>query len=313
MIRFALFRNRFSSSIARQQMPWYAFAHDIRHHAPEFKDKQSCPLISLTEYGDNISMNGSYRHSDNAIAVHGIEGDYDAGMIDPAAAYMRMVELRLKALIITTPSHVPATPRWRVLMPLGRPCAIDARRALVERLNGALAGVLAPESATATQCFYIGKVYATAMHYQVFESFGRRIDEAHEIASIAMAINERAPGDGGHTNAEWKALSRDQQYDSIHAAFANKDGRHEAARRLSIMMAQDGAGVEDIRAELVTLLGADTRGGEGGQRNLARDIKSFPEWAVRTIGAPKADSLARADASISNLLGRSLQCNTKSG
>lgn len=311
MIRFALFRNRFSSSIARHQMAWHDFAHDIRHHATEFKEKQACPLISLTEYGDNVSMNGSFRHMDNAIAVHGIEGDYDAGEISPEAAYARMIELRLKALIVTTPSHTPAVPRWRVLMPLAAPVAVDARRGLVERLNGAFGGTLAPESATATQCFYIGKVYATAIHYRVYESYGRRIDEAHEIAPIPMAINERAPGDGGHTNAEWKALGREGQYDAIRAAFANKDGRHEAARRLSIMMAQDGATLEEIRAELTALMGADTRGGAGGERNLARDIKTFPEWAMRKIGTPKADSLARADASISNLLGRSLQHNGK--
>lgn len=308
MIRFALFRNRFSSSIARKQMPWHDFAHDIRHHVPEYKDKQACPLISLTEYGNNVSMNGSYRHADNVIAVYGIEGDYDAGQVSPADVHRRMIALRLKSLIVTTPSHTPAAPRWRILMPLLRPCPIQARRGFVERLNGALAGILAPESATVTQCFYIGKVYATAIHYEVLESFGRRIDEATEIMPERMAISERPAGDGGHSDAEWKALSREQKYDSVRAAFANKDGRHEASRRMAIMMAQDGATADEIRAELIALMGADTRSGDG-RRNLARDIATFPEWAVRKIGAPKADSLARADASVGNLL-RSLQRNT---
>lgn len=308
MIRFALFRDWFSRTITRREMAWHDFANDVRHHAPEFKDKHACPLISLTEYGDSPSMNGSYRHIANAIAVHGIEGDYDAGELSPVDAYRRLLSLRLKALIVTTPSHVPAAPRWRVLMPLARPCPIETRRSLVERLNGAFVGILAAESATATQCFYIGKVYSTAMHYRVFESFGRCIDEAAEIAPIPMAIIQRSSINGaGVSDAEWKSLDRDEQYDAVRAAFVNKDGRHEAARRLSVMMAQDGADADTIRDELLALIGDDVRSGDKGQRNLLRDIKTFPEWAVRTIGAPKADAMTRADASISSLLRRSLQ------
>jgi hypothetical protein len=171
---------------------------------------------------------------------------------------------------------------------------------LVERLNGALAGILAPESATATQCFYIGKVLSTAAHYRVYESFGRCIDQATEILPFPMAIVER-PDQMNVSDAEWKTLSRDEQYERVHAAFANKDGRHEAARRLAVMMAQDGADVQTIRDELTALFGDDHMSADG-KRNLLRDIKTFPEWAVRTIGAPKADALKRADASLTGLL-----------
>jgi hypothetical protein len=301
MIRFTIFRDRFSRVLTRQESPWHKIAHDFRHHAPEFISKQDCPLISLTEYGDNLSLNGSYRHIENVIRVHGIEGDYDAGEVSPWACYQRMIDLSLKALIVTTPSHVPAAPRWRILMPLARPHPIEARRELVERLNGALDGILAPESGTATQCFYVGKVSRTAIHYETHESFGRCIDDAVEIESHKLSIVERPAGEY-QTTDQWKQLSRDEQYDHVRAAFTNKDGRHEAARRLSVMMAQDGASVEDIRAELIALIGSDTRGGEKGQRNLLRDIGTFPEWAVRKIGAPKADSMARADATLLNLL-----------
>lgn len=297
-MRFTLFRDRFSRNLSRQEMPWHRFAHDIHHNAPEFPNKQQCPLISLTEYGDNLSMNGSYRHIENVIAVHGIEGDYDAGKVHLEEAYASMMFWRLKSLIITTPSHTPAAPRWRILMPLSQPQPIEARRGLVERLNGALHGILAPESATATQCFYIGKVTRTAHDYRVIESFGRCIDTADNIPSETMAIIERPQGAEGQ---EWKSLSRDEQYAVVHDAFINRDGRHEAARRLAVMMAQDGADAATIRAELIALMGTDTRSADG-KRDLMRDINTFPEWAVRTIGAPKTDSMARADASLIGLL-----------
>jgi hypothetical protein len=139
------------------------------------------------------------------------------------------------------------------------------------------------------------------MHYQVFESFGRCIDQADEIAPIPMALVQRASDALNVSDAAWRILSRDEQYDLVHAAFANKDGRHEAARRLAVMMAQDGAGVEDIREELIALMDGDTKSSDG-KRDLMRDIRTFPEWAVRTIGAPKADALKRADASLIGLL-----------
>lgn len=301
MIKFALFRDRFSWSISRQVMPWRRFTYEVMHDAPSFKDKHSCPLISLTEYGEKVSMSGSYRHIENAIATYGIEGDYDAGEISARAAYLRLLELRLRALVVTTPSHTPDAPRWRVLMPLARPCPVEDRRGIVERLNGALDGVLAPESGTATQCFYIGKTIASEEHFEAYESFGRCIDEAREIPPVPMAVSQRAREDAP-SNAEWNKLSREEQYDYIRLAFESKDGRHEAARRLAVMMAQDGANVEDIRGQLRELLGNDTRGGERGQRNLARDIMTLPEWAVRKIGAPKADSMRRVNASLPGLI-----------
>lgn len=302
MIRFALFRDRFSRTISRHEMSWRRLAYDLQHNTPLFKEKGDCPLISLTEYGEILSPNGSYRHMENARAVYGIEGDYDGGEISPLDAHMRMIELSLKALIVTTPSHRPDAPRWRALLPLARPVPIEARRGLVERLNGAFAGILAPESGTATQCFYIGRVVDTDEYYETHQSFGRCIDEANDISSLQMAISERPREYQTYSNADWNALSREEQYEIVRQAFIDKDGRHEAARRLSVMMAQDGATEAEIRGELIALFGDDTRGGERGQRNLARDIKTLPGWAIRTIGAPKADSMRRVNASLSGLL-----------
>jgi hypothetical protein len=299
-MKFTLFPDKFSRALLRCDMPWHAFVRDIQHNSPEYKSKHNCPLISLTEYGEDMSMNGSFRHIANAMAVHGIEGDYDGGRVSPLFAYLKALNHGIKAVVVTTPSHTPTNQRWRIFLPLSAPIDISDRRHMVERLNGLYEGILAPESATATQCFYIGKVLSTAAHYQVFESFGRCIDQVNDLPSIPMAITERADS-LNISDSAWKSLSRDEQYEIVHAAFTNKDGRHEAARRLAVMMAQDGADVQTIRDELTALFGDDHMSADG-KRDLLRDIKTFPEWAVRTIGAPKADALKRADASLNGLL-----------
>src|SRR5690606_4199267 len=90
--------------------------------------------------------------------IYGIEGDYDAGTVQPAEAAKQLERAGIQALIYTTPSHRPDASRWRVLCPLSRPIPAIERHALVARLNGALGGILARESFTASQAFYVGAV-----------------------------------------------------------------------------------------------------------------------------------------------------------
>lgn len=119
--------------------------------------KADLPLVKLARFGDARTVRGgSLRHNANVLSVAGVEADYDGGQVTPEQAAATLRSAGLAGLVYTSPSHTAAVPRWRVLAPLSRPHAPADRAELVARLNGALGGVLAGESFTLSQSFYIG-------------------------------------------------------------------------------------------------------------------------------------------------------------
>lgn len=120
--------------------------------------KDRLPWLKLAAFGDRPSRKGSLRHNANVIAIDGVEGDHDAGTLTPAEAADRLRAAGIAALIHTSPSHTPKSPRWRVLAPLSRSMSPEHRERLVARLQGVLGGALQPESFALSQSFYYGGV-----------------------------------------------------------------------------------------------------------------------------------------------------------
>ena len=120
--------------------------------------KADLPLLKLATFGDARSDRGAIRHDGNLVAVHGVEVEHDAGTMTVEDAEAALQEWGVAGLIHTTPSHTAAAPRWRLLCPLAEPVAAGERRALVDRLDAVLGYALAPESGTASQAFYYGRV-----------------------------------------------------------------------------------------------------------------------------------------------------------
>jgi hypothetical protein len=136
--------------------------------------KQSCPLLSLCEYGDLVSDGGGLRHAANVKRVYGIEVDYDGEEVTPEEGLLRLQSAGLVALIYTSASYTEGAPRWRALLPLSEP-AVPAQRAVyVARANFALGGIASRESFTLSQSFYFGAVRGA--RYKWFESHGRCVD-----------------------------------------------------------------------------------------------------------------------------------------
>ena len=159
-------------------MPWATFCQNIRDMRPH--PKEASPLIKLATYGDQRTRRGSLRHDGNVVEVHGLEGDYDAGEVTPEEAVRRLEAHHLRALVVTTHRHQPDAPRWRVYAPLSQPIQPQARAAYVAALNGALGGILAPESFRLSQSFYIGR--PVDGEYKVLATFddyadGQTLDE----------------------------------------------------------------------------------------------------------------------------------------
>ena len=121
--------------------------------------KMELPWLKLAIFGDKRSEKNCLRTNANVLHVTGIEAEHDAGEIsfDTAIAVMR--EARVRSLLYTSPSYVPATKeRWRILVPLSQNHPPETREKLVARINGLFGGKIAPESFVLSQAYLFGHV-----------------------------------------------------------------------------------------------------------------------------------------------------------
>ncbi len=120
-------------------------------------DKKTSALIKMAKFGDQVSGKGSLKHDGNLIELWGIEGDYDGEEVSIEDGQKLLEQHGIRAILYTSWSSTPEKPRWRVLAPLSRPCPKDDHVRLVARLNGALGGILAGESFTLSQGYFVGR------------------------------------------------------------------------------------------------------------------------------------------------------------
>lgn len=159
------------------EMQWSELCDWIDANSPTVATKGGLPLIKLATF------TGDYRNDANAQCIYGIEGDYDAGLIQPDCAAAMLQAAGIEAFIYTTPSHTPDKPRFRVLCPLSQPIQPAKRHPIVARLNGVLGGILAEESFRLSQPFYVGALVDGAP-MQTWRTKGRPIDAVLDIAGI---------------------------------------------------------------------------------------------------------------------------------
>lgn len=119
----------------------------------EYPDTQSLPLVRFSTSPGNTRRAGTVPENMTAVA-----GDYDGEKVTVDEAVMRLKKAGLTALVYTTRHHRQDAPRWRVVAQLATPvsCADYGRH--VDLINGALGGILAPESWDTTRSYFYGKV-----------------------------------------------------------------------------------------------------------------------------------------------------------
>lgn len=136
-------------------------------HPRKFEEKGDLPLFSL------VAFRGG-RKDEHIAELYGIVAEHDAGEVslDEAIARARVAGVAL--IGYTTPSHTPEHPRWRVVALFSRPRKPGEFRRCMDRLNGALGGILAPESWTRARIWYFGAVAGSG--YQCLRTDGYPID-----------------------------------------------------------------------------------------------------------------------------------------
>jgi predicted P-loop ATPase len=191
------FDDVYATSCIGQEIDLDKLAERIRNTLAPAKDLQ--PMLKLARYGNIRSAKGSLRHDGNVVEVCGIELDYDREQMPLAEATARLDAAGLAYLAYTTASHTLATPRWRVLLPLGEAAPPGDRARMVSRANGALGGVLSAESWAISTGFYYGNI-AGRLDVEIILCDGEEtIDDAQELDATALSFRAptKAGGQGG--------------------------------------------------------------------------------------------------------------------
>ena len=147
---------------------------------------------------------GSLRHDANVLEITGVEGDYDGEEVSPVTAVALLEEHGVRAVVVTTWSHTPETPRWRVFAPLSEPASPSEHSRFVAALNGVFGGILGPESFTLSQSYFVGG--RSGGVYRVLSTFGdpdagKCIDQLDLDEIAAHPVRSRAGGGAGRARS----------------------------------------------------------------------------------------------------------------
>ena len=159
---------------------------------PQYPSKHACPLLKLATFGTAYSEKGALRHDANVLSITGVEGDHDAQTMTPAEAAFLLSAAGIAAIVYTSASHTPATPRWRVLVPTSQPYAPSVHRELVGRLNRVLRGCFSNESFTLSQAYYFGQV--AGVPYECHVVPGQPIDLVPGLVPLFPAFSGNDDG-----------------------------------------------------------------------------------------------------------------------
>lgn len=170
-VAVTVFQNIGCSKATRLSKPWGEICEMLREPDIISNGKLSAPMIKLATFGEERNPNDqqpdfdkrSLRYSGNLLKVSGIEADYDAGIMPMEEAVKLLEKAGIRAVLYSSwgdgliePPKYLGGPRWRVIAPFSRELPPEQRAKMVARLNGALGGVLADESFTLAQGFFIG-------------------------------------------------------------------------------------------------------------------------------------------------------------
>ena len=232
---------------------------EVLKSATGYETKSACPWIKLAIFGNMRSAKNSLRNNANVMAITGVEGDYDGGVITPDQAVEMLEKYQIKAIVYTSPSHTPEKPRWRVLAPCSKTMAPSQRSALLARVNGALGGILADESFTLSQSYFFGGVAGS--EYRVMVTYGdpedgEFVDDLDELDNIAIKKAAKLHA-GDDANSPQEAVLADyslNMFDRVVGQLGRKlrtgDNRREMLKSYTASRSNRGL----TRDELVSMI-----------------------------------------------------------
>lgn len=288
---------------------WHSFVD--RLWELEAHPKHSAPLVKLAIFGDRRSERGSLRWDGNVLEITGVEGDYDEGKVSPEEARTALEQHNVRGVVVTTHSHRPEAPRWRLLLPTSRPYSPEERRRFAAWVNGMVGGILGPESFKLSQSFYVGPPSPLEREYKVLSTFddpeeGFCLDELDPSELDALAIyppsgNGGKPGPARSPQAQIREGARNETLCSF-AGSMRARGMGEEAIQAALLaenrvkcqpplpedeVVRIGQSVARYRPGKRKEWGADECEGDGKLYTFVSDLEAeslpVPSWGIEEI------------------------------
>lgn len=237
-IRWSELKNVHARSVEEWSGTWPEFVERIRE-AEAFHKKEDAPLLKLATFGTKQTSKKSLRHDANVLEVHGIELDYDDGVVTMDDALNMLEKHGIRAVIHPTASSTPEKPRWRAFLPLAAPVPPEERERLVARANGVLEGIVSKESFALSQAYYLGSIVGSPEAFRVLTTFddpehGSCIDERPELDNIAIGKSGVSPIAKPQARANDKAGSQVPLSPIVKELIAETLPREEEQRNLAL-------------------------------------------------------------------------------
>lgn len=288
-IVLSFFRDEAASTIQVERAPLREMIPTILEMARPLKT--DLPWLKLARFGNKRTERQSLRHDANVVAISGIEADYDLEQMTLEEARSRLEQADLAALVYTSPSYRPGHHRWRVLCPTSTELPPAMRAPLLARLNGVLGGVLARESFTLSQAYYLGHLTG-ASEFHAFAVEGRAIDLAADLDAAAIGRPKLA-SETGQTPAAPRATGERISDKYLETALMKECGfvanapegqRNEQLNRSAFSLGTlVGAGVLDKATVEAELTAAAAQAGLNG----AEVLKTLRSGLVAGIANPR--------------------------
>jgi hypothetical protein len=172
-------------------MPWSQFVDLVCEPPPDWtvKRKEGEPVTlaknrMLLVKAATFPNDSRAKNEPPPTKATALFGDYDRGEMKMQEAAERLETFGLAAVLYTTPRHTPEAPRWRIVVPLATEIPFGQYRPCLAYVNALLGNVLAPESHTDKQCFFIGKI--DGLEYEAIA-----VDGAPLSPSVAVVDQQR--------------------------------------------------------------------------------------------------------------------------
>ena len=178
------------------------------------QNKQDLPMIKLACFENNHRTNNTLK------TLHGIECDYDAEKHPPEHAVSILSAIGIEAAVCTTSSHTPEKPRFRIFCPFSQPQHPQHHEHYVKLIDGFLGNILAKESYTPSQSYYVGSI-AHGHPVQVYHSSGVCIDAFPP--SLSETQNQNLIEQSGQRKFKVQSGKKAPSYEVALKALQSKD------------------------------------------------------------------------------------------
>jgi len=290
-VAYTRFGNKSALVMHMVEQSWDQFCNQLESLKPSHKDSSNLIKFALFSGEKTLptatTKGGCLRADEFVTFITGIEGDYDAEVITPEQARDLLEQHNIKGVIVTSHSHTPEKPRWRVYCPFSKPYSPAERMRFIRRLNGALGGILSGESFTLSQSYYVGRPhhggeYIVLRTNPIGESC---LDELDGLDAIAQGKAGGSKQDSGKSTSS----SGKQRREILEQLLQGEDVHGNALVLVGKWLAR-GMKDDEIRLlmESIAPYVADQRGAERAECLLGSELQRMIDGG-RAKGYGKAE------------------------